>query len=101
LSKKSKNIYDVSRKCIKIWVAEFSWAEMLKSDLGDTNHVKCIVRLTMKGKDVILGPKFDTLDKHVGKIRVVRNMPHLGKKEREFYVNKKCSHAKNEVTYFQ
>jgi hypothetical protein len=28
-------------------------------------------------------------------------MPHLGKKEREFYVNKKCSHAKNEVTYSQ
>jgi hypothetical protein len=26
-------------------------------------------------------------------------MPHLGKKEGEFYVNKKCNHAKNEVTY--
>jgi arsenate reductase-like glutaredoxin family protein len=28
-------------------------------------------------------------------------MPHLGEKEWEFYVNKKCTHAKNEVIYFQ
>jgi hypothetical protein len=28
-------------------------------------------------------------------------MPHLGKKEREFYINKKCSHANNVVTYSQ
>ncbi len=28
-------------------------------------------------------------------------MPHLGKKEKEFYVNKKSTHAKNKVIYFQ
>lgn len=28
-------------------------------------------------------------------------MPHLGKKQRDLYVNKKCSHEKNEVTYSQ
>jgi hypothetical protein len=28
-------------------------------------------------------------------------MPHLGKKEKEFYVNKTCTHAKNEEIYFQ
>jgi hypothetical protein len=53
----------------------------------------------MKGKDVILGPKFDTLEKHAKKTKAIRNMPHLGKKQREFYVNQKCGHAKNEVTY--
>jgi hypothetical protein len=26
-------------------------------------------------------------------------MPHLGKKQGEWYVNKKCNHAKNEITY--
>jgi hypothetical protein len=31
------------------------------------------------------------------KQKVVRDMPHLGKNEREFYVNKKCTYAKNEV----
>ncbi len=50
--------------------------------------------------DVILGPKFDTFNKHEGKTKVVSDMPHLGTKEKEFYVNKKCSHAKNEVPYF-
>jgi hypothetical protein len=29
---------------------------------------------------VILGLKFDILKKHVGKIKEVWNMPHLGKK---------------------
>lgn len=57
---------------------------MLKSDLGDTNHVKCIVCSIVKGKDVILGPKFDTLDKHVGKTKVVQDMPHLGRRKWSF-----------------
>jgi len=74
---------------------------MLKSDYGEIHRVKCIVCSTMKGKDVILGPKFDTFEKHARKTKAIQNMPHLGKKQREFYVNKKCSHAKNEVTYFQ
>jgi hypothetical protein len=43
----------------------------------------------MKGKDVILGPKFDTLEKHARKTNAIQNMPHLGKKQGEFYVNKK------------
>jgi hypothetical protein len=48
-----------------------------------------------------LGPKLDTLEKHARKTKVVPDMPHLGKKENEFYVNKKSTHAKNEVIYFQ
>lgn len=28
-------------------------------------------------------------------------MPHLGKTNVKFYVNKKCNHAKNEITYSQ
>jgi hypothetical protein len=56
--------------------------------------------LDVKRKDVILGPKFDMLEKHAGKMKAIQNMPHLGKKERKFYVNK-SSHAKNEVKYSQ
>jgi hypothetical protein len=48
-----------------------------------------------------LEPKLDTLEKHVGKTKVVQDMPHLGMNEKEFYVNKKCTYAKNEVIYFQ
>jgi hypothetical protein len=39
----------------------------------------------MKGKEVILGPKLDTLEKHARKTKAVSDMPHLGKKEKEFY----------------
>jgi hypothetical protein len=34
-------------------------------------------------------------------MKVVHDMPHLGKKERECYINKKCNHVKTEVAYFQ
>jgi hypothetical protein len=54
----------------------------------------------VKGKDVILGPKVDIFKKHEGKIRAIWDMPHLGKKQGEWYVNKKCNHAKKEVIYF-
>jgi hypothetical protein len=55
----------------------------------------------MKGKEVILGPKLDMLEKHVRKTKEIWDMPHLGKKEKEFYVNKKSTHVKNELIYFQ
>ncbi len=49
---------------------------------------------------VDISPTFiNIFDKHVGKVKTIWNMPHLGKKEGEFYVNKKCNYAKNEVTY--
>jgi len=67
--KKFKNYY-VSHKCREI-ATQFPWVEMLKSDLGDINRVKCIVCLIAKGKDVILGPKSNMFEKHTGKTKVV------------------------------
>ncbi len=72
---------------------------MLKSDFGDFNYVKCIVCLVVKGKEVILESKSYTVEKHVRKTKAVWDMPHLGKKGGEFYVNKKWTHAKNKVIY--
>jgi hypothetical protein len=34
-------------------------------------------------------------------MKVVHDMPHLGKKEGEWYIDKKCNLVKNEVAYFQ
>jgi hypothetical protein len=53
---------------------------MLKSEIGKVHYVKCLICSFVKDKDVILGPKANTLEKHVGKARVVWDMPHLGKK---------------------
>jgi hypothetical protein len=39
---------------------------MFKCDFGEINYVKCIVYLVVKGKDIILCPKFHMLEKHVG-----------------------------------
>jgi hypothetical protein len=53
---------------------------MLISEIGEIHHVKCLVYSFVKGKDVILGPKANTLEKHVGKTKVVWDILHLGKK---------------------
>ncbi len=54
-----------------------------------------------EGKECHLGWKSNKFEKHVKKIKAIQHIAHLDKKEREFYVNKKCGHAKNEVTYSQ
>jgi hypothetical protein len=36
-----------------------------------------------------------------GKMQAICDMPHLDKKEGEFYMNRKCGHTKNEITYYQ
>jgi hypothetical protein len=53
----------------------------------------------VKGKDVILGPKANTLEKTYREKKGVQDMSHLGKKQGEWYVNEKCNHVKNEVAY--
>lgn len=66
---------------------------MLKSEFGEVYMVKCILCSFVKGKDVIMGPKFDTLAKHARKPKAIHDMVHLGKKKGEFYIKKKCNHS--------
>jgi hypothetical protein len=54
----------------------------------------------MKSKDIILRSKFNILEKHARKTKVIYDMPNLGKKTSEIYINNKCSCAKNEVISF-
>jgi len=42
-----------------------------RNETREVHHVKCMVCSFVKGKDVILGPKVNTLEKHAWKIRVV------------------------------
>jgi len=73
----------------------------MKSDTSEIHRIKCIVCLTMNEKDMILGSKFNTFEKHARKMKMVSDIPHLGKKQGKFYVNKKCNHVKIKVIYFQ
>ncbi len=66
---------------------------MLKNEFGEVHMVKCIVCSFVKGKDVIMGPKFDTLEKHARKGKAIHDMAHSGKKKGEFYIKKQCNHA--------
>jgi hypothetical protein len=72
----------------------------LKSEIREVHRGKCLVCSFVKNKDVNLRPKGDTFEKHVGTTKAIQNMPHLGKKQGEWYVNKKCNHTKNEITYY-
>lgn len=62
--------------------------------------MKCIVCSFMKSKDIILRSNFNIIEKHARKMKVICDMPHLGKKASEIYMNNKCSRAKNEVISF-
>jgi hypothetical protein len=44
---------------------------MLKIESGKVHHVKCMVYSFVRGKDVILGSKINTLEKRVGKVKDV------------------------------
>jgi hypothetical protein len=68
-----------SRKCQNVCATQFPWVEMLRSEIGEIHHVKCLV-CSCVNKDVILGPKASTFEKHAGKTRVTQDMPHLCKK---------------------
>jgi hypothetical protein len=68
--KKPKNIYVVSCKFKNVWANQFPWANMLRIESGEVHHVKCMVYSLVRGK-----------------------------KHGDWYVNKKCSHTKNEVAY--
>jgi len=45
----------------------------------------------MNEKDMILGSKFNTFEKHAKKIKMVSDIPHSGKKQGKFYVNKNAT----------
>lgn len=57
---------------------------MFKSDYGEVNHVNCILCVVVKGKDVILGPKSNTLEKHVGKTKTMWTCHTLAKRKVDF-----------------
>jgi hypothetical protein len=47
-------------------------------------------------KDLFLAPQLDKLKKHVGKIKVLKNLLHLEIKHGEWYINKHYLQLKNE-----
>jgi len=73
---------------------------MLRNETRKVHHVKGLECSFVKGKDMILRPKANIFEKHVGKTRLFKTCYTWAKKG-EWYVNKKCNHAKNEVVFFK
>jgi len=71
------------------------WSKSLK-----VNNLKYIFYLFMKGKDVILRSKSNTLEKHVGKTKVIHDMPHWVRKKVNFMLVKSVIMQKDKATYF-
>ena len=88
--KKSKKLYEASRKFQDTWAARLPWAELHRGGDGLYESVKCLVCLTVEGRAKILGPKWDTLKKHGGKQKATCDMPN-GIKKDQWYIAKNCS----------
>jgi hypothetical protein len=63
--------------------------------------MKCIFYLFVKGKDVILGSKSNTLEKDVGKTKVIHDMPNWVSRKVNFMSAKNVIMQKTKATYFQ
>jgi hypothetical protein len=64
LPKKTRKNYEVTRKFQMDWSAKCPWSEMILSHDGLLHMVKCSICTTVRGKPVIMGPKWDTIWRH-------------------------------------
>lgn len=98
LQKKCKKSYESNRKFQDTWAARLPWAELHRGSDGLYESVKCLVCSTITGKPKLLGPKWDTLQKHSGKRKATKNMIG-GIKKGQWYIAKNCKHLRFERMY--
>lgn len=60
---------------------------------------KCTKWSLVWRKDMFMGPKSSTLDKHAINKKATKNMPHIGVNKNKWYINKKCHHVQNQVIF--
>jgi hypothetical protein len=66
---------------------------------GEYHSVKCILCTEVTGREKLLAPKWDTIQKHAGRRKTKKDLPHLGIKKGEFHVSEDCKHATNARLY--
>jgi hypothetical protein len=59
-----KKRYDLTRKYQQEWAAKAPWSEQILKDDGLIHQVRCRTCSTVGRKDVVMGPKWDTIQKH-------------------------------------
>jgi hypothetical protein len=92
---KKKKSYEATRKFQDTWAARLPWATLYRGPNDLYDFVKCNICSTIEGREKILAPKWDTLKKHGGKRKAVKNM-HGGILCGQWYKAVNCKHLRNE-----
>jgi hypothetical protein len=72
--KKSKKNYELTRKFQIDWSARTPWTEMILTADGLLHMVKCTICSAVRGRPMIMGPKWDTINRHSRRICHIKNM---------------------------
>jgi hypothetical protein len=62
--KKTRKNYELTGKFQMEWSAKVPWSEMILSQEGLLHMVKCSICTTMRGRPIIMGPKWDMVRRH-------------------------------------
>jgi hypothetical protein len=87
--------YDSNRQFQDVWAAKLPWAEPHLDGEGVLVAVNCKICSAINGKPKLIVPKWDNLEKHMGKRRALVDLPKKGAKKGQSYWDKNCKHIKN------
>jgi len=93
--KKTEVNYDQTKWFQNEWAAKLVWAESIRGPDGTVQLIKCTVCSTFDRNPKILGPKWDTLQKHEGRRKAAFVMPQYKVRKGDWYVSKTCKHQIN------
>jgi hypothetical protein len=96
---KRRRNYDRTRKFQLEWQAKLPWAEGVLTEDGWLHMVKCRPCSAVEGVPKLLASKFDTLLKHEGRRRAVRDQPLKNIKKGDVFVAKDCKHQRNNAIF--
>jgi hypothetical protein len=72
--KRMKKNYDLTRRFQIEWSATCPWSEMILTDEGLLHIVKCSICSAVRGRPIIMGPKFDTVKRHGKRVCHLKNV---------------------------
>jgi hypothetical protein len=93
--KKKKVSYEKRHNFQESWVAKHPWSEQNIGADGYLVSVRCRTCSEAQGHDFLMGPKIDTIRRHQGRRKAIKNLPG-GIKKYQVYVDKNCRHLRNE-----
>ncbi len=97
-TKRKRKVYEQNKLFQDFWNAKLSWLEFVMDEQRKVHQIICKVRTKIKGKEKLMAPKLDSLQKHGGERKAlvaILGVCSVG----EYYMNKYFFHAKNERLY--